>query len=104
MLFEQIYYAMKRNNRISMRQDTLIKKLAELIDKREKGSHRKPEVYGWDDGKIYFSDGEKENCINDHPELLDTITKICQEYFVLKKQKFIQAKHLVEKQRAKKRR
>ncbi len=94
---------MKRNNHITMREDTLIKKLAESIDNREMANYRKPDLYGWDDGKIYFSNGEKENCVNEFPELLGTIIKICQEYFALKKKKSLEAKHSIEEQRAKKR-
>lgn len=47
----------------------------------------RPRLYGWDDGKIYFYDDEnrKERCVTDEPQLLGTLTKICQRYFAKKK-------------------
>jgi len=44
-----------------------------------------PEIYGWDDGRIYFWDGKKETCVNDYPELLRRITKLCRRYFASRK-------------------
>jgi len=38
-------------------------------------------LYGWDDGKIYFWDGEKEICVSDEEELYNYLVKICTEYF-----------------------
>ena len=35
------------------------------------------QLYGWDDGKLYFWNEEpgKEICVNDHPELLMALEK-----------------------------
>jgi hypothetical protein len=95
---------MKHKGDISTKERQVIRKLAQIIDKKGLSSHRVPNVHGWDDGKIYFWDGEKENCVSDYRELIDAITKICQEYFTLKNRKILRAKLRLAKSRAKERR
>ncbi len=68
---------MKRNGNIVSKENQLIRKSVQMVDKKELLSGRKPNVHGWDDGKIYFWDGEKENCVSDYPELIDFTCKNC---------------------------
>jgi len=56
-----------------------------IKEKNKSKPEHKVEVYGWDDGEIYFWDGEKERCISDEEKLYEHIVKIYEEYF--KKQK-----------------
>lgn len=46
------------------------------------------ELYGWDDGKIYFMDEErnKEWCVTDNEELYNQLIEICRKYFKDKKE------------------
>ncbi len=61
--------------------DTLIenKKGGDGMKKREGFK----ELYGWDDGKIYFMDEErkKEWCVTDNEELYNQLTEICRKCF-----------------------
>jgi hypothetical protein len=40
-------------------------------------------LYGWDDGKLYFWDEKrnKEQCVSDEKELYNKLLKMCIEYF-----------------------
>jgi predicted nucleotidyltransferase len=46
----------------------------------------KPDIdlHGWDDGKIYLWNGSQEVCVNDYPDLLDNLTKMCEKFFAKK--------------------
>jgi len=46
------------------------------------------ELYGWDNGKIYFMDEQqrKEWCVTDNEELYNQLTEICKKYFKSKKE------------------
>ncbi|MCX7723993.1 MAG: hypothetical protein N2042_01950 [Thermodesulfovibrio sp.] len=37
-------------------------------------------LYGWDDEKIYFWDGEREICVSDDKELYNQLIEICIKY------------------------
>jgi len=41
------------------------------------------ELYGWDDGNIYFMDEEqkKEWCVTDNEALYNQLIEICRKYF-----------------------
>jgi len=43
--------------------------------------HKEISLYGWDDEKIYFCDGEKERCVSDEEKLYEDIMKISKGYF-----------------------
>lgn len=49
-------------------------------------TEKKDEIYGWDDGNIYFWDHmqNKEWCVSDEEKLYEHLLKICQEYFMKK--------------------
>ena len=40
------------------------------------------ELYGWDDGKVYFMDEQqrKEWCVTDNEELYNQLIEICRKY------------------------
>jgi hypothetical protein len=41
-----------------------------------------PELYGWDDGSIYFTDdNNKEWCVTTEKELYRQLVRLCTEYF-----------------------
>ena len=44
----------------------------------------KEDLYGFDDGKVYYWDGEKEFCISDEKELKEFFSGICDWYFKIK--------------------
>jgi len=40
------------------------------------------ELYGWDDGKIYFmSESGEQFCVNDYEELLLALKRLCRDFF-----------------------
>ena len=37
-----------------------------------------PDIYGWDDGMVYYRDAEgNERCVSDRPELVAAISELC---------------------------
>jgi hypothetical protein len=55
--------------------------LKQILNSQRKENTKKLNFYGWDDGKIYFLDGEKEICVSDEEKLYNYFVKICTEYF-----------------------
>lgn len=49
-------------------------------------AEKKDELYGWDDGKVFFWDQQqkKEWCVTDEVKLYKHLIKTCREYFVKK--------------------
>lgn len=41
----------------------------------------KPLLVGWDDGKLYYYDGDEEKCINDYPDLFGRLISVIKDYF-----------------------
>ena len=41
-------------------------------------------LHGWDDGKVYFWTAERgvgDLCVNDEPELMEELVRICWDYY-----------------------
>jgi hypothetical protein len=53
---------------------------------KSENSRRQPydpidwDLYGWDDGRIYFSSKEGEMCVNDHPELMKKLITAAEKH------------------------
>lgn len=47
----------------------------------EKTEYKEISLHGWDDEKVYFWDGENEQCVSDEEELYRKIVNICKRYF-----------------------
>jgi len=41
-----------------------------------------PKLYGWDDGSIYFMDGNNHQwCVSEEKKLYERLVRQCEEYF-----------------------
>ena len=45
-----------------------------------------PQLYGWDDGSIYFMDDNNHQwCVTEEKKLYERLVQLCKEYFAGKK-------------------
>ena len=59
---------------------------------RGKIPYREREIWGWDNGSIFFDPngemgGDGYRRLQDHPELMDRIIELCREFFTNKEER-----------------